>query len=384
MNFELNEDQRAVREMARNFAEREIAPAVARLEETHEFPAETVRKMGETGLLGMMIPAEYGGSGLDAVSYVVAVEEIARADASLAVIMSVTNSVAGYPVWKFGSEEQKTTILREIASGECLGAYALTEPQSGSDAANQKTRAQKTGAGYVLNGAKSWITNAGVARWYVVMAMTDPEAGTRGITAFLVRDTDSGLLVGKNEGKMGLHGSRTASLFFENLEIPESRRLGAEGEGFRIAMTTLDHSRIGIAAQAVGISQAALEAAVAHARTRETFGRKLFEHQAIAFQAADMMVQIEASRLLTHRAAWLSERPGVKFSKESSMAKVFASEACNAVCARAVQFFGGYGYSSEYAVERLYRDARVTTIYEGTSEIQRIVIAKNILAEAGA
>jgi len=379
VNFNLTEDQEAVRQNARDFAEREIAPGVAERERTHAFPSEVVAKMGELGFLGMFVPAEYGGAGFDAVSYILAVEEVARVDASLAVIMSVTNSVACYPIWKFGSEEQKRTILAELASGRALGAYALTEPQSGSDAANQKTRAEASGDGYVLNGAKSWITNAGVARWYVVMAMTDPTAGTRGITAFLVRDDDPGFQVGRNEEKMGLHGSRTASLFLENVRLPASRRLGAEGEGFRIAMTTLDHSRIGIAAQSVGIARAAYEASVAHARVRETFGKKLFEHQAIAFQIADMKVQIDAAALLTHRAAWLSEKGGGRFSKEASMAKVFASEACNAVCARACQIFGGYGFSREYPVERYYRDARVTTIYEGTSEIQRMVISKNVL-----
>ena len=379
MNFDLTEDQRIVAESAREFAEREIAPGIAEREATHAFPAEVVRKLGELGFLGMFIPAEYGGAGFDIASYILAIEEIARIDASVAVIVSVTNSVACYPVWKFGSEEQKQTVLKELASGEALGAYALTEPQSGSDAANQKTRAERTASGYVLNGAKSWITNAGVARWYVVMAMTDPGAGTRGITAFLVREDDPGLEIGKNEEKMGLHGSRTASVYFSNLALAESRRLGAEGEGFRIAMTTLDHSRIGIAAQSIGIARAAFEAAVEHARTRETFGRKLHEHQAIAFQIADMKVQIEAARLLTRRAAWLSEHTAAKFSKESSMAKVFASEMCNAVCARACQIFGGYGFSKEYPVERYYRDARVTTIYEGTSEIQRMVIAKNLL-----
>jgi len=382
MNFDLTEDQRIVAESAREFAEREIAPGIADRETTHAFPADLVRKLGELGFLGMFIPGEYGGAGFDIVSYILAIEEIARIDASVAVIVSVTNSVACYPVWKFGSEEQNRTVLRELASGESLGAYALTEPQSGSDAANQKTLAERTPSGYVLNGAKSWITNAGVARWYVVMAMTDPAAGTRGITAFLVRDDDPGLEIGKNEEKMGLHGSRTASLYFSNLALPESRRLGGEGEGFRIAMTTLDHSRIGIAAQSVGIARAAFEAAVEHARTRETFGRKLHEHQAIAFQIADMKVQIDAARLLTRRAAWLSEHSPAKFSKESSMAKVFASEMCNAVCARACQIFGGYGFSKEYPVERYYRDARVTTIYEGTSEIQRMVIAKNLLGHA--
>jgi alkylation response protein AidB-like acyl-CoA dehydrogenase len=382
VNFRLTEDQEVVRQTARDFAEREIAPGVGEREATHAFPADVVAKMGELGFLGMFVPPEYGGAGFDVLSYILAVEEVARVDASLAVIMSVTNSVACYPIWKFGSEEQKKTILAELASGEAIGAYALTEPQSGSDAANQKTRAEAAADGYVLNGAKSWITNAGVARWYVVMAMTDPAAGTRGITAFLVRDDDPGFHVGKNEEKMGLHGSRTASIFFENLRLPASRRLGAEGEGFRIAMTTLDHSRIGIAAQSVGIARAAFEASVAHARVRETFGKKLFEHQAVAFQIADMKVQIDAATLLTHRAAWLSENGRGRISREASMAKVFASEACNAVCARACQIFGGYGFSREYPVERYYRDARVTTIYEGTSEIQRVVIAKNVLRHA--
>jgi alkylation response protein AidB-like acyl-CoA dehydrogenase len=379
VNFDLTEQQRQVRDMVREFADREVAPGIAAREQAGEFPSGIVRQMGPLGLLGMMIPEAYGGAGVDALSYILAVEALASVDASLAVIMSVTNSVCGYPIWKFGSEEQKRTVLRELASGECLGAYALTEPQSGSDAANQKTRAERDGGGYILNGAKAWITNAGVARWYVVMAMTDPDNKTRGITSFLVREDDRGLRVGKNERKMGLHQSRTAALTFEDVHLPASRRLGAEGQGFEIAMTTLDHSRIGIAAQALGIAQAAYEAAVAYAGARETFGKKLFEHQAIAFHCADMRVQIEAARVLTYRAALRSEKAGVRFSKESSMAKVFASEMCNTVCARAVQVFGGYGFSAEYPVERYYRDARVTTIYEGTSEIQRMVIAKNLL-----
>jgi butyryl-CoA dehydrogenase len=330
--------------------------------------------------MGMMVPEAYGGAGADAVSYVLVVEELARACASTAVIVSVNNSVACYPIWKFGSEEQKTTILKPLASGAALGAYALTEPQSGSDAANQKTRAVRDGDGYVLNGAKAWITNAGEADWYVVMAMTDPAAGTRGITAFLVSAGDPGLRIGAPEDKMGLRSSKTAAIFLEDVRLPASRRLGAEGEGFTIAMTTLDHSRIGIAAQGIGIGEAAYSASVEYAKTRESFGHKLAEHEAIAFQIADMRVQLDAARLLTYRAALRSEVPGVRFSKESSMAKVYATEAANAIAARAVQIFGGYGYSKEYPVERYYRDARVTTIYEGTSEIQRIVISKNVLA----
>jgi len=308
------------------------------------------------------------------------VEELARVCPSTAVIVSVNNSVVCYPIWKFGSEEQKKTILKELASGRSIGAYALTEPQSGSDAANQKTRAVRDGDGYVLDGSKAWITNAGEARWYVVMAMTDPERGTHGITAFLVSAEDRGLTVGPPEDKMGLRASKTAGISFDGVRIPASRRLGAEGQGFPIAMATLDHSRIGIAAQGIGIARACYEASVDYAKTRETFGRKLAEHEAIAFQIADMRLKIEAARWLTYRAALHSELANRRHSKESSMAKVYATEAANAIAAQAVQIFGGYGYSREYPVERYYRDARVTTIYEGTSEIQRIVISKNLLA----
>jgi alkylation response protein AidB-like acyl-CoA dehydrogenase len=380
MNFDLTQEQREIRDAVRDFAESEIAPGVAEREEKEEFPHEILARLGEMGILGMIVPEEYGGSGSDVLSYVLAIEELSRVCASVAVIVSVNNSVACYPIWKFGTEEQKRTILRELASGRSLGAYALTEPQSGSDAANQKTRAVREGDEYVLNGSKAWITNAGVARWYVVMAMTEPSAGTRGITAFLVSSEDAGVRPGPPENKMGLRSSRTAALFLENVRVPAARRLGEEGQGFTIAMTTLDHSRIGIAAQGIGISRAAYEASVEYARTRETFGKKLVEHEAIAFQIADMKVQIEAARWLTYRAALCSERPGVRHSKETSMAKVFATEAANAIAARAVQIFGGYGYSREYPVERYYRDARVTTIYEGTSEIQRIVISKHVLA----
>jgi alkylation response protein AidB-like acyl-CoA dehydrogenase len=380
MNFEPTEDQRRIRDAVRQFAAAEIAPGVAEREKEQRFPREVLAGLAEMGVLGMMVPEGYGGAGADALSYMLAVEELARVCASTAVIVSVNNSVVCYPIWKFGSEEQKTSILRDLASGRSLGAYALTEPQSGSDAANQKTRAVRDGSSYVLNGSKAWITNAGEAGWYVVMAMTDPPAGTRGITAFLVSAEDRGLRVGAPEDKMGLRASKTASIFLEDARVPESRRLGAEGDGFRIAMATLDHSRIGIAAQGIGIAQAAYEASVEYGSTRETFGRKLAEHEAIAFQIADMRVQIEAARALTYRAALLSEVSGARFSKESSMAKVFATEMANTIAARAVQIFGGYGYSKEYAVERYYRDARVTTIYEGTSEIQRIVISKNVLA----
>jgi alkylation response protein AidB-like acyl-CoA dehydrogenase len=380
MNFELTEDQIRIRDAVRDFAESEIAPGVVERETRERFPSEVIEKLAAMGILGMMVPEKYGGAGADALSYILAVEELSRVCASTAVIVSVNNSVFCYPVWKFGTEEQKTTVLREVAAGKSLGAYALTEPQSGSDAANQKTRAVRRGNEYVLDGAKAWITNAGVAKWYLVMAMTDASAGTRGITAFLVSAEDPGVRPGPPEQKMGLRASKTASLFLEGVRVPISRRLGEEGQGFPIAMTTLDHSRIGIAAQGIGIARACYDACVEYARTRETFAKKLAEHEIIAFQLADMRVQIEAAKLLTYRAALRSEKPGVRFSKETSMAKVYATEMANTVAARAVQIFGGYGYSREYPVERYYRDARVTTIYEGTSEIQRIVISKNILA----
>jgi butyryl-CoA dehydrogenase len=380
MNFDLTEEHREIRDAVREFAEKEIAPGVAEREREERFPREVLGGLAKMGILGMMIPEEYGGAGADALSLILALEELSRVCASTAVIVSVNNSVFCYPVWKFGTEEQKRTILTEVASGRALGAYALTEPQSGSDAANQKTRAVRDGDSYVLTGTKVWITNAGEAAWYVVMAMTQPEAGTRGITAFLVSAGDEGFSVGAPEPKMGLRASKTAAISLEEVRVRASRRLGAEGEGFSIAMKTLDHSRIGIAAQGVGISRACYEASVSYAATRETFGKKLAEHEIIAFQIADMRVQIEAAKLLTYSAAVRSELPGVRISREASMAKVFATESCNAIAARAVQIFGGYGYSREYPVERFYRDARVTTIYEGTSEIQRMVVAKNLLA----
>jgi alkylation response protein AidB-like acyl-CoA dehydrogenase len=380
MNFELTEEQLRIRDVVKEFAETEIAPGVAEREKHERFPREILSHLAEMGILGMMVPESYGGAGTDALSYVLAIEELARVCPSTAVIVSVNNSVFCYPVWKFGSEEQKKSVLAEVASGKSLGAYALTESQSGSDAANQKTRAVRDGEHYILNGTKVWITNAGEARWYLVMAMTDPAAGTRGITAFLVSAEDPGLRVGSPEDKMGLRASKTASIYLEDVRVSSSRRLGGEGEGFTIAMRTLDHSRVGIAAQGIGIARACFEASVEYAATRETFGKKLAEHEIIAFQIADMKVQIEAAKLLTYRAAALSEKPGIRFSKDTSMAKVFATEAANAIAARAVQIFGGYGYSREYPVERFYRDARVTTIYEGTSEIQRIVISKHLLA----
>jgi alkylation response protein AidB-like acyl-CoA dehydrogenase len=381
LNFSETEDQKAIRELVHDFAENEIRPGVFAREKSGEFPAGICTRLGELGLMGMMVAPEYGGAGADALSYVIAVEELARVCASTAVTMSVNNSVFCYPLSTFGTEEQKRTILTDTASGRALGGYMLTEPQSGSDAANQKTRAVRQGDRYVLNGAKAWITNAGVGRWFIAMAMTAPDKGTRGISAFLVDAQSPGFRVGAQEDKMGLRASKTAMVFLEDVEVPVERRLGAEGDGFKIAMKTLDHSRIGIAAQAVGIARACFEEAASYSKTRETFGKKLREHQAVAFRLADLWTAIEASKLLTYRAAWLSEQEGARYSAESSAAKLFASETANSVAERAVQIFGGYGFSKEYAVERLYRDVRVTTIYEGTSEIQRMVIAKNILRD---
>jgi alkylation response protein AidB-like acyl-CoA dehydrogenase len=380
MDILLTPEQRQIRDMVRDFAESEIRPGVVAREKGGEFPHEVVRRMGELGLLGMMIPEEYGGSGLDALSYALAVEEVARVCASSAVIMSVTNSVCCFPIWKFGTEEQKNEILRPLAAGEAIGGYALTEPQSGSDAGNQKTRAVRDGDSWVLNGAKAWITNAGPGRTFVVMAATSPEKGRKGISAFLVDADTPGFRVGAPEDKMGLRASKTAAIFLEECRVPASRMLGREGDGFRIAMTTLDHSRVGIAAQAVGVGQAALEESIAYSKSRESFGVPIGHHQAIAFALADMATKLEAARLLTWRAAVASEGPAGSFSVPSSMAKLFASETANEIVARGVQIHGGYGYSREYPIERLFRDARVLTIYEGTSEIQRMVIGRGILA----
>src|ERR1700693_5857276 len=350
MNFDLTEDQTRIRDAVREFAETRIAPGVVERERHERFPSEVVAGLAEMGILGRRAPQQYAGAGAAALSFILTLEELARICASTAVIVSVNNSVFCSPLWKFGSEEQKRTILSEVASGRALGAYALTEPQSGSDAANQKTRAVRDGDAYVLNGAKAWITNAGEAKWYLVMAMTEPAAGTRGITAFLVSSEDQGFRVGPPEDKMGLRASRTASflvpsedegfrvappenkmglrasrtapVFFDDVRLPAARRVGQEGEGFTIAMKTLDHSRIGIAAQGIGISRACYDASVEYAATRETFGKKLAEHEIIAFQIADMRVQIEASKVLTYRAAVRSEIPGVRISREASMAKV--------------------------------------------------------------
>jgi alkylation response protein AidB-like acyl-CoA dehydrogenase len=382
MDFEPNELQRAVEDTARRFARERVAPVAAENDRLKRFPADLVRGLGELGLLAVNVPEAYGGSGFGPVAYALALTEIAAADCATAVTMAVTNMVAD-TIGRFGTEEQKRRHLPPLASGEHLaGAFGLSEPQAGSDAAAMRTRAVKKGDRWVIDGEKQWITSGDVAGVVVVWAKTDPEAGSRGITAFLVPGGTPGLVVGKHEEKMGIRASTTVSLAFEGLEVPDSARLGEVGQGFRIALAALDGGRIGIGAQATGTMRAALEASVAYAKEREAFGRPIAEHQAIAFMLADMKTDLEASRLLTLRAAALKEA-GRPFTREASMAKVFASEAAQRVVGKAVQIHGGYGYVNDYVVERLYRDARVQTIYEGTSEIQRLVIAREILAGRG-
>jgi alkylation response protein AidB-like acyl-CoA dehydrogenase len=376
--FELNEDYLAVQEMARDFARNEIIPGAQERDHSGEFPRELVANLAELGLLGVFIPEEYGGSGLDVLSYVLALEEICYADAGVGVIMSVQNSLVSWPILSFGSEEQKKTYLPQLASGEKIGCYALTEPEAGSDAGSQKTRADVVDGGYVLNGTKMWITNGPQAGICVTYGNLEVEARHRGVCAFIVETDWEGYSVGKIEEKMGIHCSSTSELVFEDLRVPASALLHDERKGFSVAMATLDGGRIGIAAQALGIAQRALDLAVAHARQRETFGKPIAKHQAIQWKLADMRTRIDAARLLTWRAAAAKDR-GERASLECSMAKLYASETANFCAYEALQIFGGYGYSKEYEVERLYRDARITTLYEGTSEIQRLVIAKHVL-----
>lgn len=382
MHFQLTEDQKMIRDMARKFARDVVAPKAAELDEKSEFPKMHLSKMWELGFMSMMIDPKYGGSGLDTLSYVLALEEISWACASTAVTMSVNNSLFCGPVQKFGTEEQKQEFLVPCATGKALGAYCLSEPGTGSDAANQQTTALLSGNDYVLNGTKNFITNGPDAEHFVVFAMTDKAKRHKGISAFLVKKSDSGFSVGKVEKKLGIRASSTSSIVLTDCKIPKSRLIGGEGQGFMIAMTTLDAGRIGIATQALGISQAAFDHAIKYAGEREAFGQTIDNFQAIQFMLSDMSTRIEASRLLTHKAAWMKDQ-GMNCSREAAQAKLFASETSNFVTNKAVQIHGGYGYSREYPVERLLRDARITEIYEGTSEIQRVVIAKNLLKERG-
>jgi alkylation response protein AidB-like acyl-CoA dehydrogenase len=375
VDFELSEQQRMVRDMVREFAAEKLRPGATARDESGEFPGAIFRELAQLGLLGMLVPESYGGAGMDVLTYVLAIEEIARADASVAVGVSVTNSVCQWPILRFGSDELRRRVLPPLARGEALGGIMLTEPEAGSDLGSIRTVYRRDGDRFLLSGAKAWITNAGLARTFVVLATRDPREGSRGISAFVLDASQPGVVVHPAEKKMGLRSSVTAAVTLEEAVVPEANLLGGEGEGLKVVLATLDHSRLGIAAQALGIAQAALDEALAYAKQRVQFGKPVIQHQAVGFRLADMDTELEAARWLAYRAAWLSDRPG-RISRTSAQAKLFASETANRIAALAVQVHGGYGYSREYSVERLYRDARVTTIYEGTSEVQRMVIAR--------
>ena len=378
MNFRLSEEHEMLRKMVREFAEKEVAPSAAERDETERFDRGIFEKMAELGLTGIPWPEAYGGIGADYLSYVIAVEELSRVDASVGVTLSAHTSLAGWPVYKFGTEEQKQKYLRPMAEGKKLGAYGLTEPGSGSDAGAMRTTAKREGDDYVLNGTKIFTTNGGEADIYIVFALTDPSQKHKGTTAFIVEKGTPGFSFGKKEKKLGIRSSPTLELIFEDCRIPKENRLGAEGEGFKIAMMTLDGGRNGIAAQAVGIAQGALDAAITYAKERHQFGQPIARQQAISFKLADMATKIEAARLLTYQAAWL-ESEGLPYGKASAMSKLYAGDIAMEVTIDAVQIFGGYGYTKDYPVERFMRDAKITQIYEGTNEIQRLVISRYLL-----
>jgi alkylation response protein AidB-like acyl-CoA dehydrogenase len=380
--FSLSDEHKMIRAAARDFARKEIAPIAAEFDESGEFPHETIKKMGGMGFMGIEVPEQYGGAGMDTLAYVLALEEICKADASHGVIMSVNNSLYCHGIMKFGTEEQKQKFITPIASGQSIGAYSLTEPQSGSDAGTMKSRATRDGDSYILNGRKSWVTSGPVADYFVVFVMTEPEKHQNGISAFLVAGNTPGLIRGKKEPKLGIRASATSELIFENCRVPAANRLGAEGDGFKIAMTVLDAGRIGIGTQALGIAEAAYEAARRYAVEREAFGQPIGAFQGTGFKIADMKTRIEASRLLIYNAAMAKEKSkqdGGRYTLESSMAKLFASETAMYVTHQAVQIHGGMGYSKELPLERYFRDAKITEIYEGTSEIQRLVISRSEL-----
>ena len=377
MSFALSEEQVMLRDEVRRFAEERIRPGVAERDQNHEFPADIVAEMGELGLLGMLVPEAYDGAEYDVLAYVLAIEEIAAVCPAVAVTMSVTNSVCCWPIVRFGSEELKRAVLPQLATGQAIGGFGLTEPGSGSDAGAMRTTAVRDGDDWVLNGEKAWITNAGPGKIFVVLARTDPEAGNKGISAFVVPADTPGFAVGTSEEKLGLKASRTAPLYFTDCRVPAGNLLGGEGQGFRIAMATLDHSRPGIAAQAAGIHRRALELAVDYAKERVQFGVPIARHQAIQFKIAQMSVELEAARALTYAAAAREKSP--EAGRLACQAKVYASEAANRACWEALQIHGGNGFCEDYEIARLYRDVRVTTIYEGTSEMQRMVIARQLL-----
>ncbi len=378
MDLRLTPEQEMIKQMTREFADKELLPTAAYYDERQEFPTELWKKMGTLGLMGLLIPEEWGGAGADTVSYVLALEEIARGNPALSTAMSVTNSLTAYGIWRFGSEEQKRRFLVPLTQGEKLGGYCLTEANSGSDAVKMQTVAVKKGDKYIMNGTKLFITNGLSGHIYLTFAVTDKTKGSNGITCFIVEKGLPGFKVGKKFDKLGMRASDTTEIIFDECEVPENYRLGEEGAGFKLAMELLDGGRVGIAAQALGIAQASYEFARQYATERQQFGRKIYDFQAIQFMIADMATRIEASRLLVHKAASRRDQ-GYKIGLEASMAKLFASETAMKVATDAVQIFGGYGYIKEFPVERYFRDAKVTEIYEGTSQIQRLVIAKNLL-----
>ena len=374
MQFSPTEEQQAVHKTARDFAQQEVLPKAAEIDREHRHPAELVKRMAELGFLGIAIPEQYGGSGFDHVCYVLAMEEISRACASTGVIMSVNNSLVCDPIFRFGTEAQKQEWLTPLASGKLLGCFALSEPEAGSDAAAQKTTATPDGDGWLIQGTKNWITNGPVADVCVLFAMNDKAAGHKGITAFILPMKTKGVRCGPPDDKLGIRGSKSSQIYLDDVRLPGTALLGEVGGGFRVAMSTLDGGRIGIAAQALGIARAALDDSLAYAQQRRSFGKPIVQHQAIAFKLADMATEIDAARLLTLRAAWLKDHKH-PYGKEAAMAKLYASDVANRAAREAIQIFGGNGYVTEFPVERHFRDAKITEIYEGTSEIQRIVIA---------
>lgn len=378
MLFQLNEEQLMIQQAARDFAQQELKPGVIERDEHQKFPAEQVKKLGELGFLGMMVSEEFGGSGLDALSYVLVMEELSKVDASASVVVSVNNSLVCYGLEAYGSEFQKKKYLVPLASGQQIGAFCLSEPEAGSDATSQHTTAEDKGDYYLLNGTKNWITNGSTASTYLVIAQTHPELKHKGINAFIVEKGMEGFTVGPKENKMGIRGSDTHSLMFSDVKVPKENRIGEDGFGFKFAMKTLEGGRIGIAAQALGIAAGAYELALAYSKQRKSFGKPIADHQAIAFKLADMATHIEAARLLVYKAAWLKDQ-GLSYTLAGSMAKLYASKVAMDVTTEAVQVHGGYGFVKEYHVERLMRDAKITQIYEGTSEIQQLVISREIL-----
>ncbi len=378
MFFELTEEQLAVQEAAREFAQKELKPGVIERDAKQEYPREQIKKMADLGFLGMMVSPEYGGGGMDTMSYVLAMEEISKVDNSCSVIMSVNNSLVCWGIETYGTESQKAKYLPKLASGEWIGAFCLSEPEAGSDATSQRTTAEDKGDHYLLNGTKNWITNGGTSQVHLVMAQTDPEKGHRGINCLIVETDQEGVAIGAKEDKLGIRSSDTHTIMYTDVKVPKENRLGEDGAGFKFAMKTLSGGRIGIAAQALGIAGGAYELALNYSKEREAFGKPISKHQAVAFKLADMATEIEAAKLMVYRSAWLKDQ-GMDFDAASSMAKLYASDVAMRHTVEAVQVHGGYGFVKEYHVERLMRDAKITQIYEGTSEIQRLVISRNIL-----